>query len=86
MATDDAQPHCRVVFVGTGRKATHKLLFWAMYEGERTWHQRLATEMEDVCNEMLQRGLHLTQVVPVQKSSEFTGGWTEGAWLYFATR
>ena len=50
-----------------------------------TWRQRLATEMEEVCREMMRQGLHLTHVVPVTSSGEFRGGWTEGAWLYFAT-
>ena len=80
MATNDAQPNCRVVYVG-GRRRRHRILD----EDERTWRQRLATEMEEVCREMLQQGLHLTHVVPVSRSGEFRGGWTEGAWLYFAT-
>ena len=29
--------------------------------------------------------LHLTHVVPVKSSRSLAGGWTEGAWLYFAT-
>jgi len=35
---------------------------------------------------MLKQGLHLTHVVPVQKSAEFRGEWTEGAWPYFAAK
>jgi hypothetical protein len=42
--------------------------------------------MEEVCGEMLKQGLHLTHVVPVQKSAEFRGWWTEEAWLYFAAK
>ena len=85
MATDDARPNCRVVYVGSGRRANWKFLFAVSYETERTWRQRLATEMEDVCREMLQQGLHLSHVVPVTSSRDLAGGWTEGAWLYFAT-
>ena len=86
MATNDAQPDCRVVYVGTGRRPRRRIAGLTVSdEDERTWRQRLATEMEDVCREMLQQGLHLTHVVPVKSSGELRGGWTEGAWLYFAT-
>jgi hypothetical protein len=83
LATNDAQPGYQVVSVGTGR--TPKLIFGlpVSYENESTWRQRQAAEMEEVCGEMLRQGLHLTHVVPFQKSGEFRGGWTEGAWLYF---
>ncbi len=85
MATDDARPDCRVVYVGSGRRPKWKILFAVSYEAERTWRQRLATEMEDICREMLQQGLHLSHVVPVANSRDLAGGWTEGVWLYFAT-
>ena len=87
MATNDAQPDCRVVYVGAGRgrKARFGLPIPGYYQDERTWRQELATEMENRCREMLQQGLRLTHVVPVQSSRDFAGGWTEGAWLYFAT-
>ncbi len=81
MATNDAPSSCRVVFVGTGRRSRGLI----GRENERTWRQRLATEMEEVCNEMLQQSLRLNHVVPVNSSRELHGGWTEGAWLYFAT-
>ena len=85
MATNDAQPDCRVVFLETGRRARFRFLDFVSYsEDERTWRQRLAPEMEDVCREMLQPGLHLTHVVPVTRSQMLRGGWTEGALLYFA--
>ena len=84
MATNDARPSCRVVYVGTGRRPRRRIALLVIYEDERMWRQRLATEMEDVCREMLQQGLHLTHVVPVQSSRDLAGGWTEGAWLYFA--
>ncbi len=86
MATNDAQPDCRVVYVGTERRPRRRILNVGVSdEDERTWRQRSATEMEDVCREMLQQGLHLTHVVPVTSSRELRGGWTEGTWLYFAT-
>ena len=85
MVTDDPRPNCRVVYVGTGRKRKRKFLFVVSYEAELIWRQRLAAEMEDVCREMLQQGLHLSHVVPVTNSRDLAGGWTEGAWLYFAT-
>lgn len=85
MATDDTRPDCRVVYVGTGRRSRFRVLFLSSYEEERSWRQRLAAEMEEVCREMLQQGLHLTHVVPVSSSRDMAGGWTEGAWLYFAT-
>ena len=85
MAMSDAQPDCRVVYVGSGRRPRRRFLLPVLYEDENTWRQRLATEMEEVCREMLQKGLHLTHVVPVTSSREFHGGWTEGAWLYFAS-
>ena len=86
MATNDAQPNCRVVYVGSGRRRRSGILFFSGNEDEGTWRQRLAAEMEDACREMLQQGLYLTHVVPVNRSREFFGGWTEGAWLYFATK
>jgi len=86
MATNDAQPGCRVVYVGTGRIPKLILGFPFSYENDVTWHQRQAAEMEEVCGEMLKQGLHLTHVVPVQKSAEFRGEWTEGVWPYFAAK
>ena len=86
MATNNVQLDCRVVYVGTRRRPRRRFLFAVSYEDERTWRQRLATEMEEVCREMLQQGLHLTHVVPVLSSRDLAGGWTEGTWLYFASR
>ena len=86
MATNDAQPGCRVVYVGTGRIPKLILGFPFSYENDVTWHQRQAAEMEEVCGEMLKQGLHLTHVAPVQKSAEFRGEWTEGAWPYVAAK
>ena len=86
MATNDVQTEYRVVYVGTGRRPRRRIPFLVLsYEDDRTWRQRLATGMEDVCREMLQQGLHLTHAVPVKNSRDLRGGWTEGAWLYFAT-
>ena len=85
MARDDSQPDFRVVYVGSARRPKFKLAFYVTYEDERIWRERLATEMEDVCRELVQQGLHLTHVVPVKNSADLRGGWTEGAWLYFAT-
>ena len=85
MATNDGQPNCRVVYVG-GRKPWRRIASLPVgVEDDGPWRERLATEMEDVCREMLQQGLHLTHVVPVQSSRSLAGGSTEGAWLYFAT-
>ena len=86
MAANDGQRECRVVYVGTGRRPKLRFLITLSYEDERLWRQRLAAEMEDVCREMLQQGLQLTQVVPVLSARELRGGWTEGAWLYFASK
>ena len=84
-ATNGVQSDCRVIYVGTGRKPKFRLAFLISYEDERTWRQSLASEMEEVCRDMMRQGLHLTHVVPVTSSGEFRGGWTEGTWLYFAT-
>ena len=88
MATNDSAADCRVVYVGTGRRRTTRFIlpFLGTFEDERAWRQRLAAEMEEVCRDMLRQGLHLTHVVPVKSSRDLAGGWTEGAWLYFATR
>ena len=64
----------------------HIFRFYELLRGREHVGQRLATEMEDVCREMLQQGLHLIHVVPVASSEALRGGWTEGAWLYFASR
>lgn len=69
----------RVVYVGTGRRRGR----WVFNEPERAWRQRLAQEMEEVCQEMARRGLHLTRVVPILSSTGLQGAWTEGAWLFF---
>ena len=82
MATNDAQPGCRVVYVGTGRNSKPLLGLPITSENDATWRRRQAAEKEEVCGEMLQQGLHLTHVVPVQNSRDLWGGWTEGAWLY----
>jgi len=84
LATDDSQPQCRVVYVGSSRKLKSKFAFIPTYVDERSWRQELATEMEEVCQDMQQKGLHLTHVVPVSSSRDLAGGWTEGAWLYFS--
>ncbi len=84
MATNDAQPDCRVVYVGPTRRGARIFPLQGV-ENQKTWRERQAAEMEEVCREMLQQGLHLTHVVPVTSSRELRGGWTEGDWLYFAT-
>ena len=84
MATNNGQPDCRVVYVGPGRRGL-RIKPFRTYEEQKPWRERQAAEMEEVCREMLQQGLHLTHVVPVTMSNSFTGGSTEGAWLYFAT-
>lgn len=84
MVTDGLTPDCRVLYLG-GRRPKWRILFAVSYEEEATWRQRLATEMEGVCREMLQQGLHLTHIVPVKSSKDFAGGWTEGVWLFFTT-
>jgi hypothetical protein len=86
MASNEVEPGCRVVYVGTGRRSKPLFGLPILPESEIVWHQRQAAEMEEVCVEMLQQGLHLTHVVPVQSSRDFRGGWTEGAWLYFAAK
>ena len=74
MTTNDALPDFRVVYVG-GRKSARRIAFLDIgEENERTWRQRLATEMEEVCREMLRLGLHLTHVVPVIRSTGLTEG------------
>ena len=74
----------RVVYVGTGRRRSRLLGPVGPNESERAWRERLAQEMEDVCQEMARRGLGLAQVVPVLSSVSLQGAWTEGAWLVFA--
>ena len=61
-ATNEVQTDSRVVYVGTGRRPRFKISFLVSYQDERTWRQRLAIEMEDVCREMTEQGLHLTHV------------------------
>ena len=85
MDSEDSQPQSRVVYVGSSRKVKFRFAFLASYVDERSWRQELAKEMEEACQEMLQQGLHLTHVVPVNTSRDLAGGWTEGAWLYFGT-
>ncbi len=66
-----------MVYVG-GRKPWRRIASLPVgVEDEGPWRERLATEMEDVCREMLQQGLHLTHVVPVTSSRDLAGGWTE---------
>ena len=84
MAANDNQPNCRVVYVGPGRRGL-RLIPLRTFEEQKPWRERQAAEMEEVCREKLQQGLHLTHVVPVTMSNSFAGGSTEGAWLYFAT-
>lgn len=84
MSTIESQSKCRVIYVGSSRKLKFKFLFLTSYEDERSWREQLAAEMEEVCQDMLQQGLNLTHVVPVKSSRDLAGGWTEGAWLYFA--
>ncbi len=84
MATNDAQPDCRVVYVGPSRRGMHIFPFRGD-EGQKPWRDRQAAEMEVVCRDMLQQGLHLTHIVPVTMTNALAGGSTEGAWLYFAT-
>ena len=81
--TDDRLNY-RVIYVGAGRQRTRRLLgFIPVYEPEPEWRQRLASEMEDVSQEMARRGMRLSQVVPILSSVSLQGVWTEGAWLYF---
>ena len=76
----------RVIYVGTGRRSRGQILGRVgMYESERAWRQRLAQEMEEVCQEMARRGLRLVQAVPTLSSASFQGSWTEGSWLYFGS-
>ena len=76
----------RVIYVGDSRRRTGRWLgLFPRYEPEHEWRQRLATEMENACEEMSRRGLHLVQVVPVLSSVSMQGAWTEGAWLYFSS-
>lgn len=74
------------VYVGSRRGQRRRFPLTFLNEDERIWRQRQATEMEDVCRDMLQQGLHLSHVVPVISSRDLAGGWTEGAWLYLATK
>ena len=79
--TESARPSAayRVMYVGSGRQ---RVGMW-QWEPESEWRQRLATEMEQACQEMARQGLRLLTVVPVMSSGDLKGGWTEGAWLYF---
>ena len=78
MATTEARPMDRVIWVGTGRRGRFR------HEAERGWRERLAHEMNEACDEMASQGLRFASIVPVTSSSDFRGGWTEGAWLHFA--
>ncbi len=84
MATNDTQPDCRVVYVGPRRQGA-RIFPLRGEENQKTWRERQAAEMEEVCRDMLQQGLHLTHIVPVTMTNARAGGSTEGAWLYFAT-
>ena len=81
MSETGAPAPYRVVYVG-GRRFGG--FFSLKRQPERTWRQRLANEMEEVCQEMASHGLRLFTVVPIKSSASFQGGWTDGAWLYFA--
>lgn len=77
----------RVVWVGTGRRPRRGFLRFlsagTAHESERDWRERLAQEMNEACDRMAQEGLRLANIVPVESSTGFQGGWTEGAWLHF---
>ncbi len=85
MTTNAAQPGDRVIWVG-GRRTRGGFLGFLRDEPERDWRERLTQEMNEACDEMAGHGLRLASIVPVARSRELTGGWTEGAWLHFATR
>jgi len=86
LATADSEPNCRVVYVGSSRKLKFKFAFLTSYYiDELSLWQELATEMEEVRQDMQNKGLQFTHVVPVKSSPDFARGWTEGAWLYFGT-
>ena len=84
MATNDDQINRRVVYVGPRRRGARIFPLQGV-ENQKTWRERQAAEMEEVCRDMLQQGFHLTHIVPVTMTNSFAGGSTEGAWLYFAT-
>jgi hypothetical protein len=48
LATDESQPQCRVVYVGSPRKLKFKFAFITIYVDERSWRQELAAEMKEV--------------------------------------
>lgn len=79
MAATEARPIDRVIWVGSGRRGSFRP------ESERAWRERLAQEMNEACGEMASQGLRLASIVPVQSSRALWGGWTEGAWLHFAS-
>ena len=83
MATNDARPEGRVVYVGPGRRGP-RIFPLRGDEDHKMWRERQAAEMEEVCRNMLQQGLRLRQIVPVTMTNSFAGGSTDGAWLYFA--
>ena len=86
MATAVSQPNCRVVYVGSSRNLKFKFTFLTSYYfDELSLRQELATEMKKVRQDMQNKGLQFTHVVPVKSSPDFARGWTEGAWLYFGT-
>ena len=80
MTTSETQAVDRVVWVGTRRQRRG-----LRQESERSWRERLAQEMNKACDEMTGQGLRLVSIVPVESSTGFQGGWTEGAWLHFAS-
>ena len=79
MTTAESPPIDRVIWVGTGRRGHFRR------ESDRAWRERLAQEMNDACDAMASQGLRLVGIVPVQSSAPFQGGWTDGAWLQFAS-
>ena len=83
MAANHAQPVDRVIGVGSGRRTRGGFLGFLRDEPAREWHERQTQEMNAACDEMASQGLRLASIVPVLRSREFHGGWTEGAWLHF---
>ncbi len=82
MATNNDQPDCQVVYVGPSRRGLRISPLQGV-EHQNAWRERQAAEMEEVCREMRQPGLHLAHVGTGTMSNSFAGGSTEGAWLYF---
>jgi phosphoenolpyruvate carboxylase len=83
MAADETEAVDRIIWVG-GRRTRGGFLGFIRDEPERDWRERLTQEMNEACDEMASQGLRLASIVPVTRSRELHGGWTEGAWLHFA--